>query len=232
LTTDLSLAADTYANPTALGVFYATCTDQAEPGRALLMNLICEAFKMPLDREALLSWAGCDDLDQGLQILYRLQRLDFVRGSSQPGTSPDEGNLETLLPPLLEQLSHSGSALLADSEGLYIASAGFTHEVAEQLAAMAVDFSLIQARYRKTLRSKLQDGHSGVALVSGDGRADLGFWPLYIGRRVFFLAIEGVPQFNQLAFTKLVQLLAIRYRRMGREEGGHNATRDITDHPE
>jgi hypothetical protein len=211
----LSLTEGAYANPTPTGMFYAVCTNDPEPGRRLLMNLICEAFKKPLDAELLLKWSGCDDVGRGLQILYRLQRLDFVRGSREVGIAPDEGNLETLLPPLLGQLSHRGNGLLADSEGLYVAASGFNHEIAEQLAAMAIDFYVVEQRYRQTLRSKLQDGGAALGLVSGDGRTNMGFWPVHIGPKVFFLVIEGAPQFNQPAFTRLVQLLAIRYSDVG-----------------
>ena len=37
------------------------------------------------------------------------------------------------LPTLLEQLSNSGKALLADENGLYFANANFHHEAAEEL---------------------------------------------------------------------------------------------------
>ena len=41
------------------------------------------------------------------------------------------------LPTLLEQLSNSGKALLADENGLYFANANFHHEAAEELGLLA-----------------------------------------------------------------------------------------------
>jgi hypothetical protein len=201
-----------YAAPTPAGTFYAAGNSEPEPGRTMLVNLLCESFQRPISRDSLLAWSAGDDVEQALRVLYRLQRLDFVRGARRPGVVPPKGKLEDLLPPLLSQFSSQGKVVLADDKGFYLASSGYHHEAAEELAALAVDLHKVYERYRRLLRGNLKHASEALALVSPDGRSDLGFWPLHIGPQAFSLIVEGVPNLNQPALVRLVQLLAIRYR--------------------
>ena len=208
----MQLVEGTYATPTPAGIFYAIGSGDVDPGRAMLINLICEAFTQPLSKDTLLNWSGGSDLEPAQRVLYRLQRLDFVRGRKRPVRAPPEGKLEELLPPLLSQFSSDGKAVLADDKGFYLASSGYAHEAAEELAALAADLTLVYHRYSKLLKRNLKEPSEAFALVGPDGRSELGFWPIHIGEQVFSLVVGGVPRMNQSAIVRLVQLLAIRYR--------------------
>jgi hypothetical protein len=112
----------------------------------------------------------------------------------------------------LGRFSLTGKAILIGEGGFQIACAGYPHEAAEELAAMAVDLGGVYRRHEKLLKGNLKQSSEALALVAPDGRSALGFWPIYIGDQTFYICVEGPPQLNQKALFSLVQLLATRYR--------------------
>jgi hypothetical protein len=49
------------------------------------------------------------------------------------------------------------------------------------------------------------------AIVNAFGCSQIGFWPLFIGKHTFVIAIAGIPHFNQAEFVSLIWMLSVRY---------------------
>ena len=108
-------------------------------------------------------------------------------------------------------MSDEGKAILAESRGLYLGCAGFTHEAAEELAALSANLTTVYARHKELLHGNLGYRQRAWGLVDASGNSEVGFWPLYIGQNRFTLIIGGIPQFNQPGFKRLVWALEMRY---------------------
>ena len=104
-----------------------------------------------------------------------------------------------------------GKAILAESRGLYLGSAGFTHEAAEELAALSSNLFGVCTRHIELLHCNLGYRLRARGLVDASGNSEVGFWPVYIGQNQFTLIIAGLPQFNQIGFKRLIWALEIRY---------------------
>lgn len=206
----LTLNPSLYADVTPAGAFYAVASSRQAGARRMLMSILCDAEQAPLSAERLLRWAGLDDENQALELLYRLQRLDFVHGSEVPLPLAD-GSMEVVLPKLLAALSDTGRALLADDNGLYLASVGFTHEAAEEIAALAGDILGLSERHALLLKQNLNINSSAWAITDANGRSELGFFPLHLERQSFVLTIGGTPQLQGDEFVNLVRTLSHRY---------------------
>ncbi|TCS73489.1 hypothetical protein EDC61_102267 [Sulfuritortus calidifontis] len=206
----LSLKEALYAQITAAGAYYAVASPTPDPSRKLLINIMKEGHKGTLNQGRLMAWTGTRSLEQALQLLYRLQQLDFVQGASAP-SAPPQDNLETMLPALLGGLSQAGRALLADDNGFYLGSAGFLHEAAEEIAALAGDILSLSQRHARLLKNNLNIGSSAWAIADPSGNAELGFYPLHVGKQSFVLIIGGTPQLQGDGFVTLVQALSRRY---------------------
>ncbi|WP_376767250.1 roadblock/LC7 domain-containing protein [Paludibacterium denitrificans] len=75
-------------------------------------------------------------------------------------------NLESQLPELLSNLSDTQHALLADDNGLYYATAGFLHESAEEIAALAGDIISLSRRHTLLLKQNLNlTSTSGLLVI-------------------------------------------------------------------
>ena len=116
-----------------------------------------------------------------------------------------------MLPPLLAQLSDEGKAILADKRGLYLGTAGFAHETAEELAALGGDLASVHERHSRLLHGNMRLRSDGWGMVNAAGYCEVGFWPMYFGDDYFILIVNGMPRFNQEAFTTLVWTLGVRY---------------------
>ncbi len=198
--------------PTPSGAYHAACTEQPDRVRRLLFMLMGNASApdaQSIDSEA---WAGELEMTPAdmLDLLYGLQGLEFIEALTGPLPAP-AGALETVLPPLLQQLSSSGKALLADRQGLYIANTGFTHETAEELSALGADLAALHARHRYLINRNLGMRSEAWGLLNAGGGSCIGFWPLHIGSTEFNLVIADVPYLNQRAFRDLVWALSRRY---------------------
>ena len=131
----LQLQPGTYLSPTPAGAFYYCASSQDEPARQLLQSLFSRQQNPALDSALLEEWTGNAAVD-ATTLLYHMQRQYLVQGLSKPQSCP-EGPLEEVVPVLLPALSGEGKALLADDQGFYVASSGFAHEAAEELAALS-----------------------------------------------------------------------------------------------
>lgn len=198
-----------YPMATPAGAYFAVASQEKTLARRLLSQILRLGHSVPLTEELLAEW--CDGHGEAaLDTLYRLQRLDFVHGTETPRPSLSS-NLESQLPPVLTALSDSGRALLADDNGLYYAAAGFHHETAEEVAALAGDIISLGRRHALLLQQHLNLGSSAWAVANPAGASELAFYPLYIGQQSFVLIIGGMPRLQDQHFVTLVELLARRY---------------------
>ncbi|QEL54944.1 roadblock/LC7 domain-containing protein [Chromobacterium paludis] len=205
----LKLNDSLYPMATPAGAYFAVASQEKTLARRLLSQILRLGHSVPLTRDLLAEW--CDgDAEAALDALYRLQRLDFVHGTEAP-RPPLGGNLESQLPPVLAALSDCGRAMLADDNGLYYAAAGFHHETAEEVAALAGDIASLGRRHALLLQQHLQLGSSAWAVANPAGASELAFYPLYIGQQSFVLIIGGAPRLQDQHFVTLVELLARRY---------------------
>ncbi len=204
------LTAERYVSLTPAGAYFAVSGSGDDPARRFLFALIQSSASPLLTREALPGLCGTDDLQEALELLHHVQKLGWIQASEQAWQAPS-GTLEDSLPGLLSPLSGSGKALLADQQGLYLASHGFAHEAAEELSALSADMASVQQRHDGLLTNNLGMQSSAWAIVNASGDSQLGFWPLFIGRQRFALVLAGLPCLNQPAFTRLVWALSKRY---------------------
>ena len=192
----LSLQANLYPKITPAGAYYAVSSDTPSASRTLLYGLLRAEPSETISSEKILAWADTSDINTALNLLYRLQRLEFLYGDEEISTD-DIHLTDEQLPTLLEQLSNSGKALLADENGLYFANANFHHEAAEELGLL--------------VRNNLHINNSAWGICDPSGQSELTFFPLYIGMTKLILVIGGMPDLNKEAFVTLVKVLYHRY---------------------
>jgi hypothetical protein len=205
-----NLAENAYIHPTPGGAYYAVSSPERDSSRRLLQSLLLEDRTPELALKGLTAWSGIDYAEESMALLHHVQELNWVQGLDQPIRCPDQP-LETLLPELLAPLAAGGKVLLADSQGFYLASVGFAHEVAEELSALSADLASMHERRSGLLMNNLGLGSSAWAVVDAVGNSKIGFWPLYIGKQRFVLVIAGIPRMNQPTFVDLVWTLSMRY---------------------
>ncbi len=198
-----------YLHPTPGGAYYAVSRTQDETPRRMLQALLREPESPRLSTELLGRWTGMAEQD-AMRLLMHMQAGGLIEGLDAPLQVPSD-SLETMLPELLAQLSDTGKAVLAEARGLHIGSAGFNHESTEEFAALAADLMAVHERHERLLHRNARARGDGWGLVNASGYAEIGFWPLHVGRQRFLLVIGGQPQFNQAAYTTLVWTLAVRY---------------------
>ncbi len=207
---DYQLVDNLYIAITPAGAYYAVSESSEDPSRQLLKTLLQQHTSPPLTLEGLLEWCHCEDDNESLELLYHAQNLGWVDGVKKRQAAP-AGALEDIIPGLLPALSGNGKALLADSQGFYVSSQGFTHEAAEELSALSADIASLHDRHRGLLTNNLGLGSGAWALIDAAGNSQVGFWPLFIGDQRFVLVVGGMPHFNQPALTTLVWTLSTRY---------------------
>ena len=200
---------DKYILPSPAGAYYCIASKDTEPAKQFLQQLMTFEASQHLDPESLDKLFANNDINHE-DILYHIQQLKWLQGFDQVQKVPS-GTIEDSMPDLLKQLSSDGKALLADNQGFYLASSGFTHEASEELSALSGDLSSLYVRHHGIIKGNLKIKSSAFALVDAAGYSQLGFWPLYIGDVIFMLVISGVPRFDQNAFVNLVWSLHKRY---------------------
>jgi hypothetical protein len=205
----LTLNTKHFLEPTSAGAYYAVSSNNEEPARNLLLNILREPSLPVLDATRLTLWSGLQR-NESVELLSRLEELGWLSGREHTLEAPN-APLEEVLPDMLEQISVEGKALLADDQGFYLSSSGIAHETAEMLSAVSASLSSIYERNRRLLVNNLGLRDQAWALSNAAGNSQLGFWPLYIGSQRFALVIQGRPTFNQPAFRDLAWVLAIRY---------------------
>ncbi|HRJ52729.1 MAG TPA: hypothetical protein PLE99_08170 [Candidatus Thiothrix moscowensis] len=203
------LTENLYLGITPGGTYYAVQDKAAEPGREFLHRLLQEAETPLFNVDVACELSGYKK-KRALEFVHWMQEAGLIAGLERSERAPQE-TLERLLPQLLRSMSDEGKAILAESRGLYLGSAGYTHEAAEELAALSANLTAVYARHKELLQGNLGYRQRAWGLVDASGNSEVGFWPLYIGQNRFTLIIGGVPQFNQPDFKRLVWALEMRY---------------------
>ena len=199
-----------YLTPTPAGAYFSVSGTEESPARQFLQRLLAQNEGLQLSADDLLEHMPVESEEDALTMLTHMQKLGWVQGLETPLDAP-AGQLETILPEILSQLSVSGKALLADEQGFYISSSGFPHETAEELSGLSASLATLHERYQGVLKNNLGEGSSAWGLVDAAGNSQVGFWPLFIGDHRFALVVGGQPQMNRPALILLVWALMMRY---------------------
>lgn len=207
---EFELIPDVFVSVTPAGAYYAVASAEDEPARRLLFGILAEPRTPALSVERVCAWTGEANPDEAMALLHRVQSVGWVCAESSAREVPPM-RMEQDMPALLRQLSDRQRALLADPEGFQLANSGFTHEAAEQLAALAAELATIHQRYRGLLRGNLRLNAGGLAAVDAAGHSQLGLWPLSVRGQDFLLVIAGAPQLDRRAFADAIWGLAHRY---------------------
>jgi hypothetical protein len=208
--TSYSLTEDLYLYPTPAGAYYAASSEETDKPRQFLRNLLLRRQTQALNLENLKQLMGYDEENKCLELLHHCQKLRWVQGLSSAQDYPS-GALEDILPGYLGKISENGKALLADKQGFYLSSHGFPHEVAEELSALSADVATVHDRRSGLLMNNMALASHAWAVVDVFGNSLVGFWPLFIDKNRFVIAISGIPHFNQPEFVSLIWALSIRY---------------------
>jgi hypothetical protein len=205
-----SLTEGLYLYPTPAGAYYAVSSIETDKARQFLKNILLQQQTPSLNIEVLQDLMGHEDQQKCLELLYHCQKLGWIQGVN-PARSYPVGALEDILPQLLSSIAENGKVLLADKEGFYLVSSGFPHEVAEELSALSAEILTVHDRRSGLLLHNMGLSSNAWAVVDVFGNSHVGFWPLFIGKNRFVIAISGIPHFNQPDFVSLVWALTIRY---------------------
>lgn len=205
-----SLAEGLYLYPTPAGAYYAASSTETDRPRQFLKNILREEKTPELSLDTLRQLMGHNDEQKCLELLHHCQKLGWIQGVN-PSREYPTGALEDILPQLLGSISENGKVVLADKEGFYLVTSGFPHEVAEELSALSAEILTVHDRRSGLLINNMGLASNAWAVVDVFGNSHIGFWPLFIGKNRFVIAISGIPHFNQPDFVSLVWALSIRY---------------------
>lgn len=198
-----------YVSVTPAGCFYAIENTRMTSERRLLKQFLA----LP---DAVLLSTLCDNSTGSPSLidyddLQQLESAGFVAVQPKQSHIP-QGQLSTMLPRLLPELSQRGSVVLADArQGLPVDFVGVSQDDAAEMSVMAAQFQEIADRRNKLVGGQLGFSSSAVAMVDPAGSSELGFWPLHIDSEIFTLAVLGIPRFNTLPFAQLIWALVVRY---------------------
>lgn len=207
---NLLLQTDLYPRITPAGAYYAVSDSKKNPSRSILYGILQQLKPEPINQESLMKWMGSDKAEDAVNMLYRLQRLEFVYGEDTPKEVSQE-DLENRLPQMLHKLSDTGKALLADDNGLYFATSGFHHESSEEVAALAGEVARLSEQHALLIKNNLNINQNSWAICDPTGRSEMAFIPMYFGDNKIILVISGNPQLQNETFVELVQVLLRRY---------------------
>jgi hypothetical protein len=205
-----SLTEGLYLYPTPAGAYYSASSVETGKPRQFLKNILQQTQTPSLTLETLQALMGYDDEQKCLELLHHCQKLGWIQGVN-PAREYPSGALENVLPKLLSSISENGKVLLADQDGFYLVSSGFPHEVAEELSALSAEIATVHDRRSRLLHNNMGLASNAWAVVDVFGNSHVGFWPLFIGKNRFVIAISGIPHFNQPDFVSLVWALSLRY---------------------
>jgi hypothetical protein len=205
-----TLVDNLFIHPTPGGCYHAFSTPSESPTKLLIRSLLKYPSSPELSLAGLKEWSGLADDEQALAMLERLQEIGWVQGFHSPQQC-DTRPLEDALPDLLLTLGSQNKVLLADAQGFYLAANGFPHEVAEELSALSASLADMHERRSGLLLNNMGLNSSAWSLVNANGNSLLGFWPIYIGKMRFVLAVSGMPRLNHPNFVNLVWMLNLRY---------------------
>jgi hypothetical protein len=203
-----------YLYPTPAGAYHAISSGESDKSRQFLRNLLRQPQTPALTVENLMQLMQVDSEERCLDLLHHCQQLAWIQGLSEALPSP-QGALEKILPGLLDKISQTGKALLADNQGFYLACNGFPHEVAEELSGLSAEIAGVHYRRFGVLIENLGLASNAWAVVDAAGNSKVGFWPVNIGSQRFYIVISGPPNFNQPEFVSLAWALSVRYAKSG-----------------
>ncbi|HYE37698.1 hypothetical protein [Methylocaldum sp.] len=211
---EYALAEHLYLHPTPGGAYHAVATKAHTPAKQLIRTLLQMESSPALTLAGLKDWSTFEDTEKAYAVLHHAQEAKWLQGLMAPLKCPNQP-LSEILPELLGRLSSQAKVLLADSQGFYLASHGFPHEVAEELSALSADLANLHERRSGLLLHNLGLNSSAWSVVDAAGNSKMGFWPLYLGEERFVLAATGMPRFNCPEFATLIWILSRRYAGVG-----------------
>jgi len=201
---------DSHLRVTPWGAWCAVESREAEPARRALLAILSQRASPLLTAEAACAWTGEADTRDALMHLYALQQAGCIEALGAPLDAPADA-LEVLLPPLLATLGSDGRAVLADSLGFRVASAGLPPADADAIAALSAEMLTVAERHDRALAALGKSGASGWGMVDPVCVGAFGMWPLHVGPVRLALAVTGRPRLNQTAFGEMVWALCVRY---------------------
>jgi len=206
---DYRLMADVPVCVTPSGAYHAATAREDDAARRVLFGILSQPRTPVLTLPALVGWAGLGEED-ALALLHRMQFLGWIAAEPVARDVPSV-HMDEDMPALLSRMSARKRAMLADAEGFQLASSGFTHEAAEQLAALAAELTAVHQRYHGLVHGNLRLNAGGIALVDAAGHGQVCVWPLTLGSQSFLLIVAGVPLLHGRAFADAIWGLAHRY---------------------
>ncbi|MCX8747033.1 MULTISPECIES: peptidase M23 [Snodgrassella] len=204
----LQLHHDLYPKVMPAGAFYAVSSPSHSASRMLLANILQADINAKLTEERLKQWAETDDVHTALNLLYRLQRLEFLYGEAKPSSQLVKVTSDGF-EDILGQLSDSHKALLVDQDGFYFANVGFNHETAEEVANLASEATRLTEKHSLLIKNNLNIYNNAIGICDPAGQSELTFFPLYIGNTKNILVTAGLPLLNSEAFVTMVRGLYV-----------------------
>ncbi|PIT22283.1 peptidase M23 [Snodgrassella communis] len=204
----LQLHHDLYPKVMPAGAFYAVSSPSHSASRMLLANILQADINAKLTEERLRQWAETDGVHTALNLLYRLQRLEFLYGETKPSSQLVKVTSDEF-EDILGQLSDSHKALLVDQDGFYFANVGFNHETAEEVANLASEAIRLTEKHSLLIKNNLNIYNNAIGICDPAGQSELTFFPLYIGNTKNILVTAGLPLLNSEAFVTMVRGLFV-----------------------
>lgn len=201
------LADGLYLTVTPAGALHAVATRADGPEERLLRRLLAAGGPVRTDDLDLQGWTGCGDVVVALDVVRRAEATGWLEGHTRAPLRA-EGPLGAALPDLLAPLSSIGRAVLVDDQGFALATAGFSPEAEQSLAALAAEIARMAARRHVDTFSAEP---LGWGLVDATGEARVGFYPVVVGDLAFVLVVGGTPCLDHPALVALVAALSARY---------------------
>lgn len=208
---ELLLNTNKFIFPSAAGTYHTVCQPDNTLGSKLFTRFF-EYNKTPkLQLSELQDITGVSDTNDFIEQINFMVSLGWFDEFDEPIELPKTTAMEIILPQLLETLSSTGHALLADDHGFCLASALFSEEESESLAVMSVKFPMIYNRHQTEIENSLPFPSRAWGMLDAAGHSYLGVWPIFLEYKKFYLLIKGLPKLNHSSFVTLVWLLYNRY---------------------
>lgn len=198
-----------YLLPTSSGCYHCMSSRRDDPASTLIRILLGFSQQPHIQYKTIAEWLKMEEekIKELLRHMLKIEWLMINEGVEQV----QSGKFEDILPDMILPLSSNNKTLLADSQGFYIASAGFPHETAEELSALSADLASLFDRHEGLLQGNLNYGSGNWSIVDAAGFSQLGFWPLHVSNESFYLIVDGVPHFEKPEFMQLGWVLHTRY---------------------
>jgi len=184
-----SLTEGLYLYPTPADAYYAACSVETDKPRQFLRALLKQQQTCALNVANLQQLMGQDEEQKCMELLHHCQKLGWIQGLDAVLEYP-QGALKAILPELLSKISEHGKVLLADSQGFYLVSNGFPHEVAEELSALSAEIATVHERRSGLLMNNMGLASHAWAVIDATGNSQVGFWPLFIGNKHLLIPLS------------------------------------------